>query len=396
MKILYICSSDLSGDTGSLGSVRHIFEVSENLCRLGNRIKLIAPKYKYYPYSTPVEIVYVPLIKMRFLRTLFYELLSPLFIIFHILLWKPEIIYWRQSYLTFFPVLLSRLFNKKIIAEVNGLTIDEIKSEPISKLRKKIVLNFEKYNYKNSSHLICVAPKIKEKIVNHYKLPKEKVSVFLNGVNSDRMPVIHPEQAKKAIGLDTGSKVIGFVGHFFPWDGIEYLIEAAPKIIMAQKNVRFLIIGHGIWGNHLSSLVKQRGLNDYFIFTGKILWENLYMYINAFDVATAPYSKSINMESGRSSLKILEYFACNKPVVASNTAVIPEIIDIKERSLGMTVKPEDSDELARAILFFLENGEKAIKMGNRGREYIQSERSWEAVARKTNNLIATVITKPNE
>jgi hypothetical protein len=45
MKILYICSADLSGETGSLGSVRHIFEVSENLCRMGNKIKLIAPNY---------------------------------------------------------------------------------------------------------------------------------------------------------------------------------------------------------------------------------------------------------------------------------------------------------------------------------------------------------------
>jgi glycosyltransferase involved in cell wall biosynthesis len=62
----------------------------------------------------------------------------------------------------------------------------------------------------------------------------------------------------------------------------------------------------------------------------------------------------------------------------------------------LTVKPEDSDELARAILFFLGNGEKTINMGNRGRAYILRERSWEAVARKTNNLIATMITPPNE
>jgi glycosyltransferase involved in cell wall biosynthesis len=227
-------------------------------------------------------------------------------------------------------------------------------------------------------------------------LPGRKVSVILNGVNSDRMPVINSKEAKKAVGIDPYIKVIGFVGHFFPWDGIEHLIEAAPKIIQRQKNVRFLIIGHGMWGMHLPKLVSKMDLNDYFIFTGKVPWEKLYIYVNAFDVATAPYSKSINLESGRSSLKILEYFACNKPVVASNTVVIPEVVDIQERSLGMTVKPEDSDELARAILFFLGNGEKTINMGNRGRAYILRERSWEAVARKTNNLIATMITPPNE
>lgn len=391
MKILYICSSDLSGESGSLGSVRHIFEVCENLCRMGNKIRLIAPRYARYSHSTPIEIIYVPMLKIRFLRTITYEALAPFFILSCILLWKPAVIYWRQSYLTFFPVFLSILSNKKIITEVNGLTIDEIKSETISRFRKNIVLHFEKYNYKNSSHLICVAPVIKERLLKYYKLSKRKISVILNGVNSNRMPVIDSAKAKEALGIDPEMKVIGFVGHFFPWDGIEYLIEAASKIIQKQKNVRFLIIGHGRWGMHLPKLVAKMGLNDFFIFTGKVPWEKLYIYVNAFDVATAPYSKSINIKSGRSSLKILEYFACNKPVVASNTEAIPEIMDIKKRELGLTVKPEDSNELARAILFLLESEETKLSIGNRARAYMQKERSWEAVARKINNLIVTMI-----
>ena len=390
MKILYICSADLSGRSGSLGSVRHILEVSENLCRLGNEIKLIAPRYSRYSQSTPVKIIYVPLVKIRFLRTLTYEILAPFLIFAWILFWKPTIIYWRQSYLTIFPVLLSSVLRKKIITEVNGLTIDEVSPEQISKLRKRVILFFEKYNYKNSTHLIGVAPVIKERIIKSYKLPEYKVSVILNGVNSDRMQVIDSREAKKTIGIDPDIKVIGFVGHFFPWDGIEYLIEAAPKIIQKQKNVRFLVIGHGIWGVHLPKLVAKMGLNDYFIFAGLVPWEKLYLYVNAFDVATAPYSKSININSGRSSLKILEYFACNKPVVASNTEAIPEIADIKAKSLGMTVNPEDPNELARAILYFLESSGKPFNMGNRGRDYISKERSWEVVARNTFNIINTM------
>jgi glycosyltransferase involved in cell wall biosynthesis len=391
MKILYICSADLSGETGSLGSVRHIMEVSGNLQKLGNQVKLIVPKYALYNHSTPVDLIYVPILKVRFLRTLIYELLAPFFLLVYLAFWRPDIIYWRQAYLTIFPVLLVKLFRKKIVTEVNGLTIDEVSSEPLSLLRKKLILLFEKINYEHSSHLICVAPNIKQRILEHYKIPSPKVSVILNGVNSDLMPLLDAKEAKKKIGIDPELSVIGFVGHFFPWDGIEYLIEAAHEIIKKKSNVRFLIIGHGRWGDHLPKLVLQQGLADYFIFTGKVPWEQLYFYINAFDIATAPYSMTINSQSGRSSLKILEYFACQKPVVASQTDAIPEIVHLEKKGFGITVPSENSFALAKAILKLLENESLIQKMGEGGRDYVVNERNWEIVSRKTLSIIKNLI-----
>jgi glycosyltransferase involved in cell wall biosynthesis len=391
MKILYICSADLSGEAGSLGSVRHILEVCENLSQLGNRIKLIAPNFSHYPHSTSIGITYVPLINIRFLRTIIYELLAPVFIAAYLVFWRPDIIYWRQAYLTLFPVLLCRVFGKIIVTEVNGLTIDEVDSEPLSVIRKKVILKLETFNYRHSNFLICVAPKIKERILKHYHIPSNKVSVILNGVNSDRMPVIDKAKAKKKIGIDPELKVIGFVGHFFPWDGIEYLIDAAVDIVKKEKNVRFLIIGHGRWGNDLPLLVKQKNLTEYFIFTGKVPWKKLYIYINAFDIATAPYSKKINSQSGRSSLKILEYFACKKPVVASETAVIPEVVDLADKNLGITVPSENSHALAEAIFNLLKDKNLRQKIGKNGREYVVKERSWKRVAINTQKVLASLV-----
>jgi glycosyltransferase involved in cell wall biosynthesis len=293
--------------------------------------------------------------------------------------------------LTIFPVLLSRSLGKNIITEVNGLTIDEVESEPLGKIRKKLVLAFEKFNYRTSSHLICVAPQIRARILEHYRLPPDKVSVILNGVNSEWMPVMDSREAKKEIGLDPDAPVVGFVGHFFPWDGIEYLVDAAPQIIKEIKDVRFLIIGHGLWGEHLPRLALKQGLSEYFVFTGKVPWERLYYYVNAFDVATAPYSKAINFQSGRSSLKILEYFACKKPVVASQTEVIPEVVDLGQRGLGITVEPEDPNALARAILHLLKDEGLREKMGRGGRDYVEKERSWKIVAQKTQGIMHSFV-----
>jgi glycosyltransferase involved in cell wall biosynthesis len=391
MKILYVCSADLSGQVGSEGSVRHIMEVAENLCRLGHNVRLIAPGYAHYRHDTPVKILYVPIVNIRFLRTILTEALSPLFIIVQFLLWRPVVVYWRQAYLTVFPALLCRLFGKDIITEVNGLTLDEIDSEPLPAWRKTAIIAFEWFNYHLSSHLICVAPQIRSRILRHYHLNSKKVSVVLNGVNAERMPLLETGAAKQQIGIDPTALVVGFVGHLFPWDGIEYLIEAAPEVIRAIPSVMFVIVGHGQWGEHLCDLTVQRGVADRFVFTGKVPWERLYIYVNAFDIATAPYAKNINTQSGRSSLKILEYFACQKPVVASETDAIPEIVDLHKKGLGITVPPEESQALAGALIELLSDAPRCVNMGKDGRQYVLKERSWSIVSQKVEEIIQRTI-----
>jgi glycosyltransferase involved in cell wall biosynthesis len=391
MKILYVCSADLSGQVGSEGSVRHIMEVSENLCRLGHHVRLIAPGFARYRHDTPVKILYVPIVNIRFMRTILAEMLAPLFMIAQFLLWRPVVVYWRQAYLTVFPVLLCKLFGKDILTEVNGLTLDEIESEPLSRWRKTTIIAFEWFNYHLSSHLVCVAPQIRARILKHYHLNPKKVSVVLNGVNAERMPLLDCAAAKAQIGIDPAELVVGFVGHLFPWDGIEYLIDAAPAVIRAVPSVKFVIVGHGQWGEHLSDLAGQRGVADRFVFTGKVPWERLYIYVNAFDIATAPYAKSINTQSGRSSLKILEYFACQKPVVASETDVIPEVVDLHKKGLGITVAPEDARALAQALIHLLNDAPQRASLGKEGRQYVLRERSWSIVSQKIEETLQRII-----
>jgi glycosyltransferase involved in cell wall biosynthesis len=387
MRILYVCSTDLSGETGSPGSVRHVMEVAENLLALGHDITLIAPGYAPYPHPTLVPIEYVPIVRRRFFRTLTHEALTPLYMLRRFLKHRPGAVYWRQAYLTFWPVLLARLFGVPIVTEVNGLTLDEVESENLSALRKRAILLFERFNYTFSTRLVCVAPAIRDRIAAHYGISNDRALVVLNGVNAERMPVMETREAKKALGWDTDALHIGFVGHLFPWDGVETLIEAAPRVLAEVPEARFVVIGQGKWGEHLPCLARDRGLADRFLFTGLVPWELLYTYINAMDVATAPYSKAINTQSGRSSLKLLEYFACQKPVVASATSVIPEVVDLTEKGLGLVAPPEDPAALAQALVKLLTNPALRASLGAGGRDYVLKERSWRHVAARVADIV---------
>lgn len=393
MKILYICSADLSGQFGSLGSVRHIMEVAENLLKLGHNLILIAPRFrKKYPDKTSVRLTYVPLIPVRFFRTIIYELLSPLYMLFYIIIFHPQIIYWRQSYLTIAPVLLARLLGKKIVVEVNGVTLEEVESEPLNWLRKKAILTFEDFNYRFASHLIVVAPRIKDIISRAYGLASRKVTVLLNGVNIDKIRPLSKLETRKKLGLTADSKIVGFIGHLFPWSGIEVLINAAPLIKNQIPNTKFLIIGHGKWGKKLPDHARLKGMENDFIFTGKIHWNLIHLYINSFDIGVAPYTQSIDTKSG-SSLKILEYLACGKPVVASKTDSIPEIMTLKEKNLGILVPPEKPDALAKAIVKLLKDKSFLEHVSIRCRSYVEKERSWIEVAKKTQKLLLDLISE---
>jgi glycosyltransferase involved in cell wall biosynthesis len=97
------------------------------------------------------------------------------------------------------------------------------------------------------------------------------------------------------------------------------------------------------------------------------------------------------LQSGRSSLKILEYFACKKPVVATQTSVIPEIVDLDKKKFGITIPSENPLALAQAILSLIKNETHLAQMGQNGRDYVKNERSWKQVALSTLQIINSLV-----
>jgi len=73
--------------------------------------------------------------------------------------------------------------------------------------------------------------------------------------------------------------------------------------------------------------------------------------------------------------------------VASRTRVIPEVVDIDKRGLGITVKPEDPGSLADAIILLLKDKALRQDMGGKGRDYVERERSWRIVAKRTQGIM---------
>ncbi len=131
--------------------------------------------------------------------------------------------------------------------------------------------------------------------------------------------------------------IIGTIANLYKNKGLEYLIYAAAKI--KKPELKFVIIGDGPEKTRLEQLIKERRLEDSVFLAGYI--DSAYKYLKAFDIFILP-----SVKEGQ-PWTILEAMAAGIPIVATNIAGIPEMLE-NEKS-GLLVEPADPQALALVI-----------------------------------------------
>ena len=296
---------------------------------------------------------------------------------------RPDIIYTRSN-LSIFTIPLAKLFRLPVIVEINGLFLDEWRmEEKHSGINEWIsytkgVLNEKTYKYAN--HLIVVATKIKNVLEVEYKINPEKISVIENGANTELFRPMNTKEVRRELKLNETYNYICFIGALYKWQGLEYLIKASPYILEEYPNTFFLIVGDGPTRKSLTRLVEQFGVSGKFIFTGAKPYTSVPLYINASDLCVAPFITERNTRVGLSAIKLYEYLACGKPVVASDIEEVQELL--AESKSGICVCPESPLELAQATISLLRAPGLRENMGENGRRYVVENGSWENVTRK--------------
>ena len=137
--------------------------------------------------------------------------------------------------------------------------------------------------------------------------------------------------------LDANYKYVCFVGHLAPWQGVEYLIKSSPYILNKCPNTKFVIVGEGPKFDELVKLVNHLNISQNYLFTGYVNYETVPLYINASNICVAPFVIERNERIGLSALKLYEYLACGKPVVASKITGIEELLSASNG--GISVAP---------------------------------------------------------
>ncbi len=298
---------------------------------------------------------------------------------------KPDIIIASAPLIaSSIPALLCKKIKKtKVIFDWDDAFIDFSEHKP-----KFWELSFWEYlAIKKADHVIVVADKTKEIAETFGK----KTTYIPNGVNMDYFDpkkfVKGRKQIRSKLKINE-EKVIVFLGSingnkkkFVGQD----IIKASENV--TTRKVKFLIIGDGPGLKYFKKEVKNKNLENLFIFTGQISHERIPEYLSAADVAIVPFDEKTFSAYARSSCKIKEFLAMNIPVIT--VGVGENLKDIKKEESGVLV--HTNADLAKNFDKLLKRAENITNARKQAKKY-----SFKKLRKKFNEIISEVQKKTKE
>jgi glycosyltransferase involved in cell wall biosynthesis len=374
MKILYhhrIASKD--------GQYVHVEEIINSYRNLGHEVVIVAPDVAEES-DFGSDGGWVDKLKGKLPKSLYetmefgYSFMVLLKLILTILREKPDFIYERYNLFLPSGIWASKLTGIPLLLEVNA---------PLYEERKKhngIALNWlakwsQSYCWCNADMVLPVTDVLADYIRNK-GVTEDRIDVIHNGINVDSfyadvgLPELPFEQK--------GKLVIGFVGFCREWHGLDRVLEVMVE--QQNKDLIFLVVGDGPAIPQLHKKAKKLGLNEQFYVTGIINRKEMPKWLNVFEIALQP-----DVVPYASPLKMIEYLAKGKAIIAPNTSNIKELLDDGTTALLFDASIQDS--FKEKLLYLCNNGERRKQLGLQAKKTIEDKMlTWDNNALRICNI----------
>lgn len=187
-------------------------------------------------------------------------------------------------------------------------------------------------------------------------------------------PVVDGSQIKQKYQLS--SPVIIYHGQLDLGTYPDQLLHTVPQILKQFPTTQFLIVGGGDKLPQLIQLAGELMITKNVIFTNYVNQNEIPKYIAVADIAVASFADN-EITRGKSPLKIAEYLAMGKPIVASRVGDIPKMVG----DAGILVNPNDINGLAESIIALLNNSNKWIQLGRQARLRAEQTYNWTQISK---------------
>lgn len=239
-----------------------------------------------------------------------------------------------------------------------------------------------------ASRIFCVSAAAKRQLVETWHADPEKVIVMPNGVDTLRFrPLDDAHSIRTRLGVGS-ARVVGFVGSFQPWHGLQALVESFARVVDTCPDAMLLLVGDGPDRPALSRKVAELGLTSRVIITGVVPQSEVPDMLAAVDVAVIPYPR-LSRELWFSPLKLYEYMAAGKAIVASESGQIAEVLE--DGQTGLLVEPGEIGALSSAIVRLLDDSELRARLGLHARERAIQHHSWGQYVRRVEQTYESVL-----
>ncbi len=234
---------------------------------------------------------------------------------------------------------------------------------------------------------IAISESLRRYLLQEKRFPPEKVVLIRNARDLTRV-LAPPERDVVALrsefGVRPGELVVSVPGRLEVQKGHRYLLEALPSVLRRFPDLRVLIVGSGSLHHQLAAEIDRRKLKEHVVLAG--YREDVYDIMRLSDLVVLP-----SLYEGL-PLVAVEAGALGKPIVATAVDGTPEVV--LDRETGWLVPPGNCSELAKAMCELLGNSNLRRRWGERAREHVLSEFSFDLFVTETERLYTRLCTPP--
>lgn len=264
------------------------------------------------------------------------------------------------------------------LLEVNAPLIDE-QATYRGLLNRSEAERIARKTFAAASAIVAVSDEV-ARYLDQFVESHGRVTVIPNGVDVNRF---HPDVP--AVAQSGDQITIGFVGTLKPWHGVSLLLRAFNEIHRTHPRSRLLIVGDGPERSALESETNMLRLRDAVDWTGAVDPEHVPGLVTSMDIAIAPYPRDDQFYF--SPLKVYEYMAAGRAVVASGIGQILRVIE--DGVNGIIVPPGNSEAMVSAMTRLASNEVLRCRLGWAARTTIVKNHTWDTVAQKLLNIAAS-------
>jgi len=243
--------------------------------------------------------------------------------------------------------------------------------------------------YRRSDRIVVVTAAFEDYLVNHWAVPRQKISVVENGVETDLFTPQPAADLRKELGGED-KVIVSYIGTMGMAHGLETVIEAAARLRESHPEIMFLMLGEGADKDRIMAMAHERGLNN-LRFVDQQRREKIPAYIGASDVCLVLLKKTDLFKTVLPS-KMLEFMSCARPVILGVDGQARTILE--EARGGIPIDPENSEDLANAICYLAANRDRGRALGENGRDYIVRKFSRRQTADKYISILERMLNLP--